>query len=176
MRGMIAHVVMTDGYTLCAGISKLVEHVAKNPTELTLNTFKHLVASYELFSGYYFNSSRDYLTVDPEVHGALSFYLQNNGLTNMIAPIYHQCNSSEGYLKMGPNISAILRALFSYEFRQMLRREFKAAESNEKISQMLHNLVEIDYEKYSVKLPEFFEKDLIYSDLEFYEEAPANWF
>ena len=175
MRGMIAHVVMTDGYTLCAGIWKLVEHVAKNPTELTLNTFKHMVASYELFSGYYFSDSRDCLTVKPGIHGNLSFYLQNNGLTNMIAPIYHQCKSPRGFIKMAPNIPAILRALFSYEFWQMLRREFKGADSDKKISEMLHCLTGIDYEKYSVKLPELFEKELVFSDLEFHDEAHFNF-
>lgn len=175
MRGMIAHVVMTDGYTLCAGIWKLVEHVANNPTELTLNTFKHMVKSYDLFSGYYFEAARDCLIVDPGTWGNLSFYLQNNGLTNMIAPIYHQCASADGFAKMEPNISAILRALFSYEIWQVFRREFKGAESNEKITEILNELLGIDFDKYATKLPDIFEEEPDYRSLEFHNEAHFNY-
>jgi hypothetical protein len=174
MRGMIAHVVMTDGYTLCAGIWKLVEHVVNNPTELTLKTFDHLVKSYDLFSGEYFMNSRNCLVAEPD-DPSLSFYLQNNGLTNMISPIYNQCSSTHGYNLMKQNIPAINRALYSYECWQVFRREVKGADSNAKISKMLNELLGINVDKYGVKLPELFLKEPIYSDLKFHDEANFNY-
>ena len=178
MRGMIAHVVMTDGYTLCAGIWKLVEHIARNPTELNLKTFKHLVTSYDLFSGDYFKHSRDCLLAEPMKDpkgNLLSFYLNNNGLTNMIAPIYHHLDQKRTKDALKANSAAILRALFSYEIWQAFRREFKGAESQDKIDEMLSNLLGIDYEKYGLEMPPLFEKELSPDQIKLHDEAHFNF-
>ena len=173
MRGMIAHVPMTDGYTLCAGIWKLVEHIASNPTELNLNTFKHLVVSYDFFCAFYFKDAQACAKMDPvtDENGVLtSFYLCNNGVTNMIAPLYNSLRSknSSRYTCFRSNIPAILRALFSYEIWQVFRREFKGAESESKVDEMLSKLLGIDLDKYAVQMPPLFEKELSADQIKFY--------
>lgn len=181
MRGMIAHIPMTDGYTLCAGIWKLTEQIARNPTELNLNTFRHLVVSYDLFAGQYFKDSRDCLLVHRPVkdpNGALtSIYLKNNGLTNMISPMYHHLSSKEPTKVAGlkKNIPAILRGLLSYEIWQVCRREFKGAESSDKIDELLTKLLGIDFDKYAVQLPELFEKELSPDQIKLHDEPHFDY-
>lgn len=168
MRGMIAHVPMTDGYTLCSGIWKLVEHLARDPTELNLKTFSHLVESYSLFAGSYFKSSNDCLIAE-SLEDGLSFYLKNNGLTNMIAPIYQTCVNTNKYVKMKKNTPAILRALFSHEIWQVFRREVKGATRDESISVMLNKLLGIDLDRDAVPTPPLFELEPSFSQINFPE-------
>ena len=174
MRGMIAHINMTDGYTICAGIWKLIETIVSDPTELNLKTFGHLCQSYHLFAGNYFKSSFDCLLDSPSDQN-LSFYLQNNGLTNMISPIYHHCLHNENSKKLAINAPAITRALFSYEIWQVFRRLFKGSDFEEKIEQLMTNLLRIDLEKNSVKLPPLFEKTLSANEIKFHDEAEFDF-
>jgi hypothetical protein len=184
MRRMIAHIPMTDGYTLCAGIWKLVEHVSQNPSELNVRTFKHLCNSYNLFAGEYFARVRPCLLADSQFENntAKSFYIQNNGLTNLIAPLfYHFKNNNNNYnhqdiIKFKQNLPAILRALFAYESWQMIRREFKGEESVDKIENFLTQLLGIDLDKHAYKFPELFNTNTPHrSEIAFYDEPNFNY-
>lgn len=147
MRGMIADVPMTDGYTICAGLWKLVEDIAKQPTELKLRTFGFLCESYELFVGSYFDCVDKYLQpAESNADLKTSMFLNNFGTTNMIAPLYkHLKNSPSATKAMMPRI---LRALFNYEVWQTMRRLFKGSErAPDVISSKLTSLLGIDLDK-----------------------------
>ena len=104
---------MTSGYTICAGIWKMIEMVAKDPSDLNLNTLKEMCSSLEMVSGNYFKNAQELLCRSPKKDGKY-FYLGNNGYKNFILPIYKLCKAPE-YEAIKENIPAILRSLFSYE-------------------------------------------------------------
>lgn len=169
MRRMIADVNMTDGYTMCGGIWKLMQILPQNPTELNLKSFEHLCRSFDLFAGGYFARMRDCLIVDSDDNEGdhLSFNLQNNGLTNMISPIYHCLSDESTCSKVKSNMAAILRALFTYETWQVIRRETKGDGSVEKIKTMLVTLLGIDLERDGVKMTPLFEPNLPFDESQY---------
>ena len=175
MRGIIANINMTDGYTICSGIWKLVETISSDPTELNLKTFGHLCQSYHLFSGNYFKSSFDCLIAPSSNKNNSSFYLQNAGVTNMILPIYHHCLHEGNSSKLVHNAPAITRALYSYEIWQVFRRQFKGPNFENKIQELMTKLLGINLDKNAEKLPPPFEKAKSANETKFHDEAEFDF-
>lgn len=145
-----------------------------------LNTFKHLVRSYDLLASYLFNNYRGYLVAKPIIKDGIrrSFYLGNNGLIDMLAPIYFHLNPSKETKKTDifeKNMPAILRGFFADEIWQVFRLEVKGPESKEKIDKLLIQLLGIDFEKHSPQLPPLFEKEADPEQIKFYDQAHFNF-
>ncbi len=172
MRGMIADVSMTDGYTLCSGIWKLVEEIAKNSSELKLRTFKSLCDSYDLFVGGYFAHIDELLVPKKKADDFQSMYLLNNGTTNLIGPLYRAFKKSPSKIKQ--LMPRILRALFSYEIWQALRRLFKASKKAPQIiTECLNRLLGVDFEKYGMKPTALFQEEV--KKPTFHSEYHVDW-
>ncbi|CAF1550070.1 unnamed protein product, partial [Adineta steineri] len=84
MRRLLADVPMTAGYTICAGVWKLIEDLNINKSEIHLKTFNEVVKTYEIVVGNYFQHIMPY--IKQQQNNQLSYYIANNGTTNMISP------------------------------------------------------------------------------------------
>lgn len=144
MRRLLADVPMTGGYTICAGVWKLVEDLNANKSELHLKTFDQLVKTYEMVVGNYFQHIMPYIK---EQDQRSSYYIANNGTTNMISPLIKLYREND--LKKLTQIPKILRALYTYEIWQAVRRQYKNRDDSDLIAQkMLDQLIGLDLEKY----------------------------
>lgn len=82
MRRMLAMVGMTFSYTLCAAVWKMVEQLNEDRSEAAVETFARLVHNYRVAVGSHFAYVVNFLKdQDPK----LSYYLGNNGITNMVS-------------------------------------------------------------------------------------------
>lgn len=169
MRRMIADVPMTIGYTLCAGVWKMICELDKNKSTLHLEIFQKLVTTFGRFVGKYFDHIKPHLK--EQKCGKFQFYLGNNGINNLLSPLIrlHQENDP-AKLKIIPDV---LRALFSFEAWQGIRREYKNKEDAEAIAQkMLYKLLGIDLEKHKTQLKPIFEDE---PDVEFHDEPRVDF-
>ena len=150
MRRVIAEIPMTYGYTVCAGLWKLIEDIDSNKSDLNCRTLCKMVKTYELAVGGYFDHVMPYLKPQP---AGLSYYIANNGVTNMIAPLIH-------LLRKGPCdfIPEILRALYSYEVWQAVRRRFRHKDNSDLLTlEALDRLVGMDLDTHKTPLTPMFE-------------------
>lgn len=162
MRRVIAEVPMTLGYTLCAGVWKCAELVDENKSELHVRTFARLVTEYSRYVGGYFDHVLPH--VKEQERGSNSYYIANNGITNMIAPIYKMYKSrNEEQIKHVPDI---LRALYAYEICQVIRRLCKLRiawylrneQNPDQIARdILYNLLGVDLERNRTALAPMYE-------------------
>lgn len=167
MRRLIADVAMTAGYTICAGVWKLVEDLNENKSELHLKTFDQLVKSYEIVVGNYFQHVMPYIK---EQDNQLSYYIANNGITNMISPFIKLYRQNDG--KKLEQIPKILRALYTYEIWQAVRKQYKNRDDSDIIAQkMLDRLIGLDLEKYKVPVKPLFENEPALNDITFHDQA-----
>ena len=151
MRRMIAGIPMTLNYTVVAGIWKLVEVLNTDKSEVNIMAFTTLVHSFEISVGKHFDFVLDFVTEqDPE----LSYYIANNGLTNMIAPMLKILRSDSKKF-----LPRILRSIYAFEVYQAVNRQFKSQQgSDELIRTRLHQLLGIDLNKVVFEFPSFFEE------------------
>ncbi|CAF1103902.1 unnamed protein product [Didymodactylos carnosus] len=167
MRRLIADVPMTGGYTICAGIWKLVEDLNVNKSELYLESFDKLVKTYEIVVGDYFEHIMPYIK---EQDDQLSYYIANNGTTNMISPfikLYRENDANK--LQQLPKI---LRALYTYEIWQAVRRQYKNRDDSDLIVQkMLDQLVGLDLNKYKALVQPLFESEPPLNEIQFHDQA-----
>ncbi|AYV77901.1 MAG: hypothetical protein Edafosvirus2_80 [Edafosvirus sp.] len=144
MRRIIADVPMTYGYTVCAGLWKMVEQINENQSDLNIRLFHKLVNTYDIAVGGYFNHVMPYLLEkDYKQDPLLSYYIANNGVTNMISPMIKLIQS--GNTK---DMDKILRALYNYELYQTVKKFFKKIEDGEiQMEKKLNKLLGVDLEK-----------------------------
>jgi hypothetical protein len=166
MRRVIADVPMTYGYSCVAGLWKTVEDLNNNKTDIAIQTFIKLSNSFAVAIGGYFNHVMPYLVdQDPK----MSYYIANNGVTNMMNPILRliQNNNTK-------NIPRILRALYSYEIWQIIKRKFKIELNNHnekndsgknydtdaEMNKFLSKFVGINLDKYATPMTPLFENNV----------------
>ena len=170
MRRLIADVPMTGGYTICAAIWKLVEDLNTNKSELYLRTFEQLVQTYEMVVGNYFKHILPYLKRQDNEY---SYFIANNGTTNMISPLislYRENDSRK--LTFIPNI---LRALYTYEIWQGIRKQYKNRDDSDQIVQkMLEKLIGLDFERYKTPVQPLFEPEPALTDIHFHDRIHLN--
>jgi len=170
MRRLIADVPMTGGYTICAAIWKLIEDLNTNKSELYLRTFEQLVQTYEMVVGNYFKHILPYLKRQDNEY---SYFIANNGTTNMISPLislYRENDSRK--LTFIPNI---LRALYTYEIWQGIRKQYKNRDDSDQIVQkMLEKLIGLDFERYKTPVQPLFEPEPALTDIHFHDRIHLN--
>lgn len=165
MRRIIADVPMTFAYTICAGIWKLIEDINSDKSEINIRTLIKLVEGYKVATGSYFDYIMEYIN---EQDSKLSYYLGNNGVTNMIRPmlkLIEQGNTT--------NMNSIMRALYNYEIYQATKRLYKGLlNSEDKITETLYKLLGIDFDKYKTPIKPLFEKEnpVFYNDIHICED------
>uniref|UniRef100_A0A0G4H0L6 VWFA domain-containing protein n=1 Tax=Chromera velia CCMP2878 TaxID=1169474 RepID=A0A0G4H0L6_9ALVE len=175
MRRVLAEVPRSLAYTLVAGALSMGSAVALagsgkrgavsvevGRSECMVTHFKSAVKSFESSIGDHFGYVMPHVTMQKlrEADGlSLSFYLVNNGLTNMISPLLRLLRGEgEGktFLSSG-GLPAILRALFAFEIHQAIRRvlkqESQADEKGDRREKMLCQLLGVDLEGRGTKLP-----------------------
>jgi hypothetical protein len=118
MRRVLAEVPKTFPYMVCSAIIKLVELLDTSKTELNVMLLRKMVPSYyESLQGYF-----DYLLplLETNQDPTKSYFLNHNGTTNMIAPLWHLVETGKANY-----VARILRALYTYEVYQAVRRRSK---------------------------------------------------
>ena len=100
MRRLLGGVNGTFLYTICGGLLQLVSQLNSSRSELYLNTLIHVVETFAIQSGGHFDHILPYLHDQEETEKLnLSYFLNNNGMTNMMYPILQILISSPKYLK-----------------------------------------------------------------------------
>jgi hypothetical protein len=151
MRRMLAEVPKTFPYTLCAGIWKLVEDIDKSKSDVNISLFRKMVYSYDTAIGDYYNYLFPLFETnqDPEK----SYFLNHNGITNMIDPLFELVKT--GKTKYIPRI---LRALYSYESYQAMRRVCKHQDPSFRVA-LLDKLLGVDFHRRGSPMPPKFERN-----------------
>lgn len=140
MRRMICEVPKTYPYTICSGIWKMVEELDKHgKTEIRVQNFQHLVHTYENAVQGYFDHILPLLGESANQDPTKSFNLGYNGITNMIAPILYKIRHREKL-----DMPRILRALYSFETYQVIRRVVRTGGPNAR-REALDKLLGIDF-------------------------------
>jgi hypothetical protein len=154
MRRVIVGIPLTFAYTLCAGVWKLVELLNKDKSTVNIECFLRLLNSYNISIGKHFDHVLPYIKdQDPQ----LCYYVCNNGLTNMIQPLYTLIKSG----KM-EYIDRIIRSIYSYETYQLVKRRLKKEEDHAGfVKESLHKLLGIDLAKHVPALKPLFEEDVM---------------
>ena len=150
MRRVITGIPMTHSYTLCAGIVTLVEMINETKSTVDIETFISLVQTYSSSVGTHFDHILQYLTQDQPQE--LSFYIENNGYTNMMDPLYKLIQS--GHHR---SIPRILRSIYVFEVYQIIKKILKNSPSM--TDDYLTKLLGIDYTLRGVTLTPPFEAD-----------------
>lgn len=167
MRRLLADVAMTGGYTICAGVWKLIEDLNGNKSELHLKTFDQLVKTYEMVVGNYFQHIMPYLK---EQDHPYSYYIANNGTTNMISPLIKLYRENDPVKFQ--QIPKILRALYTYEIWQGIRRQYKNRDDSDIIAQqMLDRLIGLDLDRYKTPVQGLFENEPALNEISFHDQV-----
>ncbi|QKF93474.1 hypothetical protein QKU48_gp0016 [Fadolivirus algeromassiliense] len=152
MRRLITGVNMTHGYTLAAGILKLVEDLDTNKSTLNVESFVRLVKNFDVFVGKYFDHVLPHIQDQNE---NLTFFIGNNGYSNMIHPLYRLMKENNTKFT-----ARILRSIYSFESYQIMRRVTKKHGVDQRhtyIGELLTQFLGIDFNKYGTPLTPNFE-------------------
>ena len=152
MRRMIMDVPKTYVYTLLAGVWTIVEDINLDKSNINLDVFTKLVHTFDVGVGNMFNHVSNFI-VDQDPH--LSYYIGNNGITNMISPLIDLVKNNKT-----DNIHRILSALYSFEVYQATRKIFKGDDAHTKKLELLNDLLGINFDTYSTPLSEDFEDNI----------------
>lgn len=138
MRRVLAYIPMTHAYSLAAAVWKFVEVLSKpeNRTEINCTIFSTLIKSFRTVVGKHFEHVNPHLLKDQDPN--LSFYIENNGMTNMISPLIDMIRT-----KQTQNLQRIMRAIYSYEFYQVTRREAKRENAPNPVEYADNKLLEL---------------------------------
>lgn len=163
MRRIIADIPKTYIYTLLTGITNLIETLNIDRSEVTVKTFCCLLKSFEITIGNAFKYLGDYL-VDQDTK--LSYYISNNGYSNMISPLidliksYYKKNDINDDVYEIKNIDRIIRALYCFEIYQIIKRIIKGDNPSLAAKELLNELLCIDIDKDATPLPNLFEESI----------------
>ena len=128
MRRVIAGVPRTYMYTVCSGLWACMQQTAacqdQAPSSLALSTLQALATTYREAAGTFFQHVLPLCLKAPRrLHDGdaesplLSFYIANNGLTNMIDPLHLLVAAGAT-----DNVPHILRAIYAFEVHQKMRK------------------------------------------------------
>jgi len=162
MRRLISDVPHTYKYTIVGGLYTIARRLTDSPshrTEGNVDIFMKFIVTYKTAV----NGLFDYVVPqirepsDVEKAGNLSYYISNNGVTNMISPLITIIEENGDKIQYIPNI---LRALFSFEIHQVMRKFHKSDDDGYlKRKAILDKLLGIDLKKYGRPIPGYFEKE-----------------
>jgi hypothetical protein len=149
MRRVLCEVPSTHMYTICAGLWNSIDMFTNNRSEIVIESIKQLADTYDLDVGTYFDHNET-LLVDQDTK--TSYFINNNGLTNMINLVHRQYKN-----KNTKNMSRIIRAIYCYEFYQTLKKIInKSDDKLNFVEETLVNLLVLDYDKYGTQVGEPF--------------------
>lgn len=155
MRRLVAHIPLSYPYTLCAGLLNLIQLINKYKSDISIRTFCCLTKSFEVAIGTMFDYVVDLIgDQDPNI----SYYIGNNGMTNMMSPLIKIIkNNFKNGVKEIKYVDRVLRALYSFEIYQVIRKVIKGENPGDAAKEVLRELLGIDFEKYGTKLPPMYE-------------------
>ena len=157
MRNMIINIPHTYKYTIVDGAWKMAQILQDNPTVANAEIFTKFVHTYKTAVNHMFDYVLNYI-VPRKIGDTLSMCISNNGVTNMISPLITICNDPE----KERIIPDILRALYTFEFYQILKKLHRTeSDGYIKRKKLLDDLLGIDFDKYSSELPPFFESQKV---------------
>ncbi|KAG5666642.1 hypothetical protein PVAND_014658 [Polypedilum vanderplanki] len=172
MRRVIADVPMTFGYTIIAGIRKLMYDLNKNKTTAHVETFAQFVNSAASFIGKYYDHIEELLK-EKELEKK-GFFLANNGIGNMMVPLIRLFIKKE-HKNIKNYLPEILRAIYSCEIWKGISKEFRGKrEFDQIVKEMLHKLLSIDIEKKKIKVQESFVPEPDDKSLKFHDSYTVN--
>lgn len=150
MRRILAEVPKTYPYTICAGVWKMVEDLNSSKTDLNITLFNKMIHSYNTSIGDYYHYLFPLFETNQD--SDKSYFLNHNSITNMIGPIFELVkNGNVRYM------DRILRALFSYETYQAMRRVCKHQDPSFR-KEILDKLLGVDFKLRGTPLPPMFER------------------
>ncbi|CAG9800237.1 unnamed protein product [Chironomus riparius] len=171
MRRVIADVPMTLGYTIIAGIRRMIYDLNKNKSTVYLDSFKQLVSSAASFVGKYYDHIEE-LLVDKDC-AKKSYYLANNGIANLIVPLIRIYNKENH--EAVKRIPDIMRSIYSCEIWKGISKEFRGKiKFNDIVKDMMYKLLCINVEKQKVHVKPLFEPEPDRKDIKFPEEFAIN--
>lgn len=163
MRNMILDIPHTYKYTIVGGLWNMARRLNDEKTSVNVDVFTKLVLTYKTavdgIFDYVVPLIKDQSAEDKKKN--LSYYISNNGTTNMISPMISVMEESfNGTSNRARFMPDILRALFSFEFYQVIRKFHRSADDKkERRAQMLNTLLGIDCSKYGTPLPQLYAVD-----------------
>ena len=152
MRGFIGEIPMTNSYTIATGLWSMVYVLDKNKSELTIKTFNTLKETFSIAIGKFFDHVLAHFHDQPE---DVSFYIGNNGISNMLSPIIKQ-DGDNTYMHR------VYSALYMFEFYQKTRRLIARRNRDRpdlERQDLLNKLFRIDLDNKTPKLSPLFEPD-----------------
>lgn len=148
MRRMTLEVPHTYKCTIVGGLWCILRTIQDSPTEAYARLAMDMVTTYRTAVGKYFAHILA-LVGDSVISTSQSFYIGNNGITNMIGPLIDLLSSGQKR-----NIPAILRALYCYEFHQIIRKFHRTdSDGQQKRKALLDKVLGVDYGLYGTPLP-----------------------
>ncbi len=152
MRGFIGEIPLTNSYTIATGLWSMVYVMDKNKSELTVKTFETLKETFSIAIGRFFDHVLTHFHDQPE---DVSFYIGNNGISNMLSPIMKQ-NGDNTYMHR------VYSALYMFEFYQKTRRLVVRRNHDRpdlEREDLLNKLFRIDLDRKTPGLSPLFEPD-----------------
>jgi len=166
VRRIIVNVPHTYKYLIVSGLYNLTRTISDSKqgrSEINVDILSKFITTYKTAVNGIFDYVIDIINEQTqyEKDNHLSYYISNNGVTNMISPliniIQREVDEVDGKDK-AKYIPNILRALFSFETHQVMRKMYRSdSDGYIKRKQVLDNLLGINYDKYATPVPPFFE-------------------
>jgi len=162
MRRVLAEVPLTFPYTMCAGVWRLIQQLDADKSELNVKLLQRMAPSY------YESCKHRFAYVVPlcqkDSDPEKSYFISYNGATNMIAPFWGLVET--GDLK---NMPRILRALFSFETFQVMRR-FCRQKDAKFYQEQVDQLLGVDFAERGTPLPSMYTRP----DVQHLQEAVVD--
>lgn len=167
MRRVITGIATTNLYTICGGLWKMIEILDTNKSELNILTFEELATTYDWYVGNFFQHILEYIK---EQDSNLSYYIGNNGLTNMIHPIYKLIKNKDTQ-----HLHKIMRSIYSFESAQMMKKHIRHIDGFANpniIKETLNKLLGVDFETHGLSATPVFVEN--YNKPTFYKQYNIN--
>jgi hypothetical protein len=149
MRRMLLEVAHSYKYTVVGGLWYTARAIQDTPTTVIAEALIKLTLTYRTAVQDLFD--RVLSLIEPQ-DPKLSYYIGNNGTTNMIGPLISLCE--KGRTQYMPQI---LRALFSFEFNQVVRKYYRSdSDGHIKRKALLADVLGIDTIRHASALPPMF--------------------
>jgi len=150
MRRVLAEVPLTFAYSLCGGLWRLLQQMDTDKSELNVTTLRLMAPSYHmsLYGRFEYVVPMLQHDQDPEK----SFFLNHNGITNTQSPLWRLVEI--GNLQHMPRI---LRALYTFETFQVMRRLCRQQDEKFYIQQLDH-LLGVDFKAKGTPLPKMYSR------------------
>jgi hypothetical protein len=178
MRNMILDIPNTYKYTIVGGLWNIVQRLDSEKTEVNIDILIKLVITYKTAVDGLFDNVQPHIVEQDEYEKSnnLSYYICNNGTTNMISPIITIMEEKyNGDSRKSNYIPNILRALYSFEIYQVVRKFYRNdGDGYIQRKAMLDKLLGIDFNKYASPLPELFQTQQMpkhYSNMHLNDES-----